>query len=372
MAPARQRRLRIGIVGGGSGSAVGRTHRLALRLSERYDLVAGAFDIDPQRGRAYAEEHFVPADRIYANVDELIAKEKARQDPVDIVSVLTPNNTHFEIAKKLVSAGFNVLCEKPMTTRREDADELVRLVQKNNTVFGVMYGYSGYPMISQARAMVQAGEIGRVRVINSEFAFGLPVNMTEDPKGHWRTKKGISGESAVVGMIGTHALYLATHISGLALKEVSADFQSFVPGRDLEDNAHMMLRFSDGATGMMWNSYIAAGVTNGLRIRFFGDEGGLEWDHDLPNQLTFFRLGRPREVITQASRVSNASAPEGFVECFAAIYRGVADAIEARISGGAPVSRGHHPDVTDGASGVRFVLASVESARRNGAWVSAG
>jgi len=362
------RRLRVCVVGGGELSAVGRTHRLAQRVSERFDLCAGAFDVDAARGRRYAAEHRVPSDRVYADVQELIARENRREDRVDLVCVLTPNNTHFEIARALVQAGFHVLCEKPMTIGVSEADELARLVEQKNLVFGVMYGYSGYPMIAQAREMVQSGAIGRVRTIQSEFAFGLPVNLREDPQGHWRTKKGVAGESAVVGMIGTHVVYLATLISGLRVEEVAADFRSYVEGRELEDNAHVMIRFSDGATGMMWNSYVAAGMDNGLKLRFFGERGGLEWDHERPNQLTLYTPGQPRQTITQTSRVSNAAAPEGFVECFAAIYRQIADAIDERLGRrDGPVG---YPSVIDGVNGVRFVAACVESSRRNSAWVA--
>jgi predicted dehydrogenase len=364
---ARHRRLRVGIVGGGELSAVGRTHRLAQRVSERFDLVAGAFDIDAERGRRYAAAHFVPEDRTYVDVRDLIERERRRQDPVDLVCVLTPNNTHFEIARALVDAGFHVLCEKPMTTNVADAEQLARLADERDRVVGVMYGYSGYPMIAQARDMVRSGEIGRVRTVQSEFAFGLPVNLREDPEGHWRTKRGIAGESAVVGMVGTHVLYLIAVITGLRVRQVAADLQSYVEGRQLEDNAHLMLRFDDGATGMMWNSYIAAGMDNGLKLRIFGDAGGIEWDHEAPNQLRLYKPGKPRQIITQASRVSNSAAPEGFVECFAAVYRQVADAIEAkRGDNREPVA---YPGVRDGLDGVRFVAAAVESGRRNSAWV---
>ena len=362
------RRLRVGVVGGGELSAVGRTHRLAQRVSERFDLVAGAFDVDAERGRRYAAAHFVPADRTYADVNELIERERRRDDRVDLVCVLTPNNTHFDIARALVQAGFHVLCEKPMTTRVEEADELLRLVERERRVFGVMYGYSGYPMIAQAREMVRSGAIGRIRTIQSEFAFGLPVNLREDPQGHWRTKKGVAGESAVVGMVGTHVVYLATLISGLRVEEVAADFRSYVEGRQLEDNAHVMIRFSEGATGMMWNSYVAAGMDNGLKLRFFGETGGLEWDHENPNQLKLYQPGQPRQTITQSSRVSNAAAPEGFVECFATIYRQVADAIDVTL--GRREGPVQYPSVVDGADGVRFVAASVASSQRNSAWVS--
>jgi predicted dehydrogenase len=361
------RRLRVGIVGGGEQSAIGRAHRLGQRVSERLDLVAGAFDIDADRGRRYAIAHGVPADRAYANVQELIDRERQRRDPVDMVCVLTPNNTHFEIARSLLQAGFHVLCEKPMTTRVPDAEELVRLTKERNAVFGVMYGYSGYPMIAHARELVRSGEIGSVRTIQSEFAFGLPVNLSEDPQGHWRTKKGIAGESAVVGMLATHVLYLITLITGLHARQVAADFQSYVPGRLLEDNANLMLRFDAGATGLMWNSYVAAGFDNGPRLRIYGDAGGIEWDHDYPNQLRLYKPGRPRQTFTQAGRNSNALAPEGFIECFAAVYRQIADAIEAKYD--KPDTVSPYPSVLDGLEGVRFVAAAIESNGNNSAWI---
>ena len=360
-------RLRVGIVGGGEQSAIGRAHRLAQRLSERFDLVAGAFDIDAARGRRYAVAHGVAADRAYANVEELVERERARDDPVDMVCVLTPNNTHFDIACTLLRAGFHVLCEKPMTTRVSDAEELARLTKERNAVFGVMYGYSGYPMIAAARELVRSGEIGSVRTVQSEFAFGLPVNLSEDPQGHWRTKKGIAGESAVVGMLATHVLYLITMITGLHARQVAADFQSFVPGRLLEDNANLLLRFDGGAAGSMWNSYVAAGFDNGPRLRIYGDAGGIEWDHDYPNQLRLYKPGKPRQTLTQASANSNPLAPEGFVECFAAVYRQLADAIEATRGRAAGATR--YPSVLDGLEGVRFVAAAVESSARNSAWV---
>lgn len=361
------RRLRVGIVGGGEQSAIGRAHRLGQRLSERFDLVAGAFDIDAARGRRYALAHGVAEDRAYANVQELIDRERRRDDPVQMVCVLTPNNTHFEIARSLLQAGFHVLCEKPMTTSVSDAEELVRLTKERNAVFGVMYGYSGYPMIRQAREIVSAGQIGRVRSVQSEFAFGLPVNLREDPQGHWRTKKGVAGESAVVGMLATHVLYLITVITGLHVRQVAADFQSYVPGRLLEDNANLMLRFDDGATGLMWNSYVAAGFDNGPRLRIYGESGGIEWDHDSPNQLRLYKPGEPRQTLTQAGSMSNALAPEGFVECFAAVYRQIADAIEAK-RGQADVAA-PYPSVLDGLDGVRFVAAAIDSNGRDSAWV---
>ena len=307
---AGDRRLRAAIVGGGQGSVIGATHRLALLLSERFELVAAAFDMDPARGRNFAHSLFLPDDRIYGDVDELIAGERSRIDPADLVCVLTPNHTHFEIARKLIAADFHVMCEKPLTTRVAEADELVRMSSERKLIFAVMYGYTGYPMVRHARALLKSGRLGQVRVIQSEFALGTPATLHEQPGGHWRTKRGLSGDSAVVGMVGTHALFLSTFISGLAIEEVSADFHTYVPGRALEDNAHLLLRFADGATGMMWNSYVAAGVENGLRIRVSCELGSLEWNHEQPNQLIHYVPGKPREILTLATRGANPG-PEG-------------------------------------------------------------
>lgn len=369
-----RRQLRVAIVGGGVGSVIGSSHRLAIRLTERFDLVAGAFDVDAERGRAFARSLHIAEDRIYGNVDGLIAAERTRPDPVDLVCVLTPNHTHFAIARPLVEAGFNVMCEKPMTTLSDDAIALSDLVARNGTIFAVMYGYTGYPMVRHARDLIRSGRIGRIRLIHSEFALGTPSTLREDPEGHWRTKPGLSGESAVIGMVGTHALYLSTFMTGLELREVSADCRTYVEGRVLEDNANMLLRFSEGATGMMWNSYVAAGVENGLRVRIYGETGGLEWNHVRPNEVELLTPGKSRQTLTLASRESvpgmegvsiAAVQPEGFVEAFANVYRDVADAIEARSRGECRLA---FPNVADGALGVRFVSAAIRSSRDNARW----
>ena len=373
------RRLRLGFVGGGEGSIIGGTHRFGARLDGRYDLVAGAFDIDPERGRRFAGELLVAPDRAYATYQDMIEGERGRPDRVDLVGILTPNHSHFEIASAFVEAGFDILCEKPLTTATEDALALAAKAGKSDSLVAVMYGYSGYPMIRQARAMVRAGAIGTVRAIESEFAFGNPVTMTEAPGGHWRTTPGISGPSAVLGMIGTHALHLGTFITGLTLEEISADLSSFVPGRQLEDNAHLMLRYSGGARGAMWLSYVAAGVEQGLSIRIFGEKGGLEWHQEDPNRLIHLLPGQARRIITRGSgenipevrdgmRVATGH-PEGFIEAFATVYSDIADALTEKIAGGDP-STVAFPDIRAGIEGVRFVDAAVESHGLGGQWVS--
>ena len=372
------RRLRLGYVGGGEGSVIGATHRFGARLDGRYDIVAGAFDIEPARGRDFARGLFLDPARVYDGYGDLIRAEKARPDPVDLVGVLTPNHSHFEIARALIDAGFNVLCEKPMTTSTRDAVELADLARARGVILAVMYGYSGYPMARQARGMVAAGEIGRVRLIECEFASGNPATMSETAGGHWRTTPGIAGPAAVLGMTGTHAVHMTTFVSGLALEALSADLQTFVPGRKLEDNAHLLLRFAGGARGCIWNSYTAAGQEHGLRIRVFGETGGLEWDQEDANRLIHRVPGQGARVLTRGSgetlpevretlRVA-IGHPEGFIEAFGNIYCDVADAITLKLTGADP-SQIAYPGIDDGVAGVLFVDAAVESHRRGGAWV---
>lgn len=373
------RRLRLGIVGGGEGSVIGSAHRLGARLDGRYDIVAGAFDIDPERGRWFARTLFVAPDRAYATYRDMIDGERARPDRVDLVSILTPNSTHFEITSAFVEAGFDVLCEKPLTTGTADAVTLARQVERRGTILAVMYGYAGYPMVRQARAMVASGEIGSIRLIESEFAPGNPATMRETA--HWRTMPQVSGPSAVCCMLGTHALHLGTFITGLTAQEVAADLTTFVPGRKLDDNAHLMLRYSGGARGAMWLSYVAAGREQGLSIRIFGDRGGLEWHQEDPNRLIHLIPGRGRRIITRGSE-ENAPPiresirvapghPEGFIEAFATIYSDVADGLTARLTGGDPTAFGW-PSVEDGVIGVLFTDAAVESSRQGGQWVRIG
>jgi predicted dehydrogenase len=377
------RRLRLGIIGGGEGSVIGRTHRAAALIDGRYDIVAGAFDIDPERGQRFARSLFVPEDRIYPDHRALIDGEAARNDGVDLVAVLTPNTTHYEIARDLVNAGQNVLCEKPLTTATKEAIELVRLSEERDLIFAVNYGYSGYPMVRHAKAMVAAGELGKIRVVQTEFAFGNPTTMTEDTTGHWRTKSTGAGPSAVVGMTGTHAIHLASFIIGSELAELSSDFTTFVPGRELEDNANINLRFEDGARGSLWASYVAAGANHGLRIRIHGEKAGLEWNQENPNDLAVMYPGGDKRILTRGNSQLHPAAkratrivtgqPEGFLEAVANIYTDVADVIDSRIQGFAPDPLAlAYPNIRDGARGVRFVDAAVESAQRNGAWTSAG
>lgn len=373
------RRLRIGIVGGGQGSVIGASHIYGIRLDARFDVVAACADIDPVRGRVFAEGLGVSADRSYATHAQMIEVEAARADGIDAVAILTPNHTHYEIASDFADAGIHILCEKPLAIDIAHARALAAKAEAAGIVLTVMYGYSGYPMVRQMRAMVRDGAIGRVRLIESEFAFGNPVTMAEAPGGHWRTTRAVSGPAAVVGMLGTHALHLGEFVTGETLAEVAADFATFVEGRELEDNAHMMLRYTSGVRGSMWLSYVAAGQEHGLRLRVFGTEGGLEWHQERPDEIGHMVPGGARRAVrrgqvgldgeTWAATHLALGFPESFAHAFANIYADFADRIEVAL--GAPDDGAGHllPSAGDGVAGVRFVDACVESAAANGAWV---
>jgi predicted dehydrogenase len=378
------RRLRFGMVGGGATSLIGDSHRIASRIDDRYELVAGAFDIDPHRGRTFAAELGVAPDRSYDTYQDMLAGETSRTDRCDLVAITTPNSSHFRIASAFVQAGFNVVCEKPLTTSVADADALVSAVQARDVVFAVMYGYTGFPLVREARAMVQAGELGEIRVVHTEFAHGgfTVETATGDAPPTWRLDPKVQGPSFALGDIGTHALFLATYIIGQQASEVAADLHSFVPGRTLDDNAHVMLRFDGGAKGTLWASGVAAGVIHGHRIRVFGDKAGLEWHQSKPNELLLLpRTGRPTLIERDTRGLSplslhrqrvGAGHANGYFESWANIYSDIADVIAARLMGREPDPLAlQFPTVVDGAQGVRFIDAAMRSAERNGAWVSA-
>ncbi len=377
------RRLRLGMVGGGATSLIGDSHRVASRIDDRYALVAGAFDIDPARGRTFAADVGVAADRAYDTYQSMLAGELRRDDRCDLVAICTPNSTHYEIARAFVEGGFNVVCEKPLTTSVHDAAALVNAVQERGVVFGVMYGYTGFPLVREARAMVAAGELGEIRVVHTEFAHGgyTVATATGDAPPTWRLDPKIQGPSFALGDIGTHALFLASYIIGQQASEVAADLHSFVPGRTLDDNAHVMLRFDGGARGTLWASGVAAGVLHGHRIRVFGEKAGLEWHQSRPNDLLLLpRTGRPTVIERDTRGLSplslhrqrvGAGHANGYFESWANIYSDVADVLAARLMGRQPDPLAlHFPTVLDGARGVKFIDAAMASSARNGAWVS--
>ncbi len=380
-----QRKVRLGMVGGGQGSNIGETHRYAARLDDRYTLVTGVFASDAGRSRDFAATLGIIPERRYGSWQEMAEQEAQREDGLEVVSIMTPNNSHYAIAKAFLEQGIDVICDKPLTTDLEQALELMRLVRQTGLVFGVTYCYSGYPMVRQAREMVRSGELGDIRLVQVEHASGWASTLLE-AEGHkqavWRTTPSIAGKSSVVGDLGTHAHHLARFISGLEITEVSAELASIVPGRQVDDNAHIMLRFNNGAKGMMWASMVAAGHMHGLRIRVYGEKGSLEWVQEQPNELILRPADGPHQILSRGSGWLSPAArrtsrlwpghPEGYLEAFANLYSDIADAVLARRDGVAadPLSN-LFPKVEDGVLGVMFVDAAVASHQGEGRWVNA-
>jgi len=377
------RRLRLGMVGGGQGAFIGGVHRIAARIDGDFDLVAGALSSDPERSRASAAELRIDPDRAYASYEEMAKAEAAREDGIDAVAIVTPNHVHHGPAKAFLEAGIHVICDKPLTTTSADALDLVETVERTGMIFCLTHNYTGYPMVRQAREMVRNGDLGKIRVIQAEYPQDWMSEKVEDgdnKQAAWRTDPAQSGAGGSIGDIGTHACNLACYISGLELTEICADLSTFVDGRQLDDNAHMMLRFSNGARGMLWSSQVAPGNENALMVRIYGEKGGLEWRQEHPNHLHYTPLGEPPRLLTRggagagdaANRVTRTPSghPEGYLEGFANIYRDAAEAIRARLEGRqADPAAMTFPTVEDGLKGVRFIEAAVESSRKGSSWV---
>lgn len=381
-----RRKLRLGMVGGGQGAFIGGVHRFAARLDGRYELVAGAFSSTAEKSKASGLELGLPAERCYGDFEEMAKREKRLKDGIDVVAIVTPNHLHFAPAKAFLDRGIHVICDKPLTTSLKDARKLAALVEKSGCLFALTHNYTGYPMVRQARQMVADGLLGKIRVVQAEYAQDWLTTKLEDSgqkQADWRTDPARSGPAGCTGDIATHAMNLASFITGLALESLSADLTTFLPGRALDDNAHIMLRFAGGAKGMLWASQVAPGNENALRIRIYGEQGGLEWAQEDPNYLRYTPYGQPPQLIRRggagadavAGRVTRIPAghPEGYLEGFANIYSDVAELLSARLEGRDPDPAAMLvPTVQDGVAGVKFIEAVVESSRKNGAWVGAG
>jgi predicted dehydrogenase len=378
--PETSRRLRLGMVGGGQGAFIGAVHRIAARIDDRYELVAGALSSEPARAKASAQEIHIAPERAYGSFQEMATAEAVRQDGIDAVAIVTPNDSHFAVATAFLKAGIHVICDKPLTTNLADAEALADLVKKTGLVFSLTHNYTGYPMVRQAREMIAAGEIGKIRVLQVEYPQDWLSTKVEDTgmkQATWRTDPAKSGPAGCVGDIGTHAYNLARFISQLEVGEIAADLHTFVSGRRLDDNAHMMLRFSSGARGMLWASQVSPGNENGLRIRIYGETGGLEWGQENPTNLTHTPLGDMPRRITRggagSGEIANAAIripaghPEGYLEAFAQLYADTADNIHCHQAGAAYSSL--VPTVEDGVDGVRFITRAVESSTQGGGWI---
>jgi predicted dehydrogenase len=378
-----KRRLRLGMVGGGRGAFIGAVHRIAARLDDRWEFVAGALSSDPERARLSGEDLLLKPDRIYTDFAEMARRERRLKDGIDAVAIVTPNHAHAAAARAFLKAGIHVICDKPLTTTRKEAEQLAKLAQDSGLLFAVTHNYTGYPLVRQARAMVQAGELGPLRVVQVEYAqdwLATRLEETGQKQADWRTDPARSGPAGSVGDIGTHAFNLAEFMTADEVSDVSAELHTFVEGRRLDDNAHMMLRFAGGARGMLWCSQVATGQENGLRIRIYGEKAGLEWHQENPNLLIHTPLGEPPRVIRRngsgTDEVSRAASripsghPEGYLEGFAQIYTDIAEQLAARLENREPNPFSLQvPTVAAGVRGVRFIEAAVRSSQRKTAWV---
>ncbi len=375
--------IRLGMVGGGQGAFIGAVHRIAARLDGEFALVAGALSSDPARAKASAAELGLDPARSYGSFAEMANAEAARPDGIEAVSIVTPNHVHYPAAKAFLEAGIHVICDKPLTSTLADAKKLAAVAAKSGRLFVLTHNYTGYPMIRQAREMVQSGKLGDIRVVQAEYPQDWLTTKVEDTgakQAVWRTDPKQSGAGGATGDIGTHAYNLARFVTGLELGQLSSDLTAFVPGRLLDDNAHVMLRFKGGAKGMLWASQVAPGNENALKLRVYGTKGGLEWAQEDPNYLWYTPFGEPKRLITRggagageaAGRVSRVPPghPEGYLEGFANIYAEAARAIRAARKGGKPPKGVLFPTIDDGVEGVAFVEACVKSSKKNGAWTS--
>jgi predicted dehydrogenase len=375
-------RLRLGMVGGGPGAFIGAVHRIAARMDDRYELVAAALSSDPGKSLAAAEELHIP--RAYGRFEEMAVAEAARPDGIEAVAIVTPNHLHYSNAKKFLEAGIPVICDKPLTTTLEDALDLAKIVERTRLIFGLTHNYTGYPMVRQAREMTLAGELGAIRVIQVEYAqdwLSTPVEKTGQKQAEWRTDPARSGPGGSLGDIGTHAFNLACFVTGLSCQEVAAEVTTFVPGRRLDDNVQLLLRFSKGAKGMLWASQVAAGNENNLRLRVYGERAGLEWQQEHPNELIFAPLAQPRRTLRRGGPGTGAAAaaairipaghPEGYLEAFAQLYKDLAEQITARRERRSPDPQSLLvPGIADGVEGMRFISAVLESSRNRSAWTA--
>jgi predicted dehydrogenase len=383
-----KRKLRMGMVGGGPGAFIGAVHRKAARIDGKIEIVAGAFDIDPAKSKQMGEELNLDPSRVYSNYQEMLAAEAAlpADERIDIVSVTTPNNWHFPISKAALEAGFNVMCEKPMTISVEEAVELKKVVEKTGKVFGLMHTYPGYPMVKLAKDLVKQGKLGKVRKVVVRYVQGWLTTAIEKDgqmQASWRTDPKQSGAGGCVGDIGTHAANLAEYITGAKITELCADLHSFVEGRLLDDDGSCLLKLENGIRGVLYCSQIAVGEENGLSIWVYGSEGGLEWHQEHPNQLLLKKIGEPTEIWSRGNdyvnKLSPAAArssripaghPEGYLEAFSNHYANFADTILAKEAGETPDAiMLDFPNVDDGVDGMIFIEKVVESSNSGQKWI---
>ena len=378
------RKLRMGMVGGGRGAFIGAVHRMAANLDGKIELVAGAFSSDPEKSRLSGEDFFLEPDRVYGSYQEMAEKEAAREDKVDFVSIVVQNHLHFDVAKTFLEAGFHVICDKPMTRTLDEARALRDVVNETGRVFCLTHNYTGYPMVKEARRMVNDGELGRILKIVAEYPQGYAVGDVEgDGQGqisNWRSDPAIAGSSNCMGDIGTHAHNLVRYITDLEIEEMCSELTAFIPGRELDDDGNNLIRFEGGAKGIIYASQISNGDENALNIRVYGTKASLEWHQEDPNDLIVKYANAPRKIYRRGndylSEAANSNSrtpfahPEGFIEAFANIYLAAHQAISDQIDGNPAPEKGYDfPDATDGIAGLAFIDTAVKSSASDQKWL---
>jgi len=371
------------MVGGGDGAFIGAVHRMAARLDGGYRLVAGAFSSDAERSRASGDAFGIDATRAYASWQAMLSAERARGDGIEAVAIVTPNHLHARIARDCLDAGLHVLCDKPLATTLDDAHALAQAARAAGCLFGVTYTYSGYPLVRHARDLVATGALGEIRSVQVRYAqdwLSEPLETAGNKQAAWRCDPALAGAGGCIADIGTHAYHLARFVTGLVPNALLADLASLVPGRRLDDNAHVLLRFENGARGMLWASQTAIGNANNLELAVYGSRGGLNWRQETPDELWFTPLGDSTRVIRRGdASMSEAAAaatripaghPEGYLEAFANLYGDFAGAIRVhRTHGRCAVQVGAFPTIEDGLEGMRFVHTALASSHAGGVWL---
>ncbi len=382
---AKPARIRLGMVGGGEGAFIGGVHRFAARLDDQYELVAGALSSTADKALRSGLALGLAPERCYDSYEAMAVAEAAREDGIEAVAIVTPNHLHAPVATAFLKAGIHVICDKPVTTHSADAKALLALARKKNLVFAVTHNYSAYPMVRMARQMVQSGRLGELRVVQAEYPqdwLAEPLEQGGNKQAAWRTDPAQAGGGAI-GDIGSHAWHLADYVTGEPLFQVCAELNSFVPGRAIDDNAQVMLRYANGARGMIWASQVAPGHLNDLRLRVYGSKGGLSWSQEHPNQLRFTPLGQPTQILERAGPGFDAAGarlaripgghPEGYLEAFASLYAEIAQHLRAARGGGRKAVKAdkasHFPTIADGLRGVQFIEAVQRSSRQGGRWI---
>ncbi len=364
-------RLKLGMVGGGQGAFIGAVHRIAARIDDEWELVAGALSSTPEKSKASGAELGLDPDRCYDSYEEMAQAEAARTDGIDAVAIVTPNHMHAGPAIAFLNAGINVICDKPLSNDMVGAQSIAEAVRASGKHFILTHNYTGYPLIRQARDMIASGQLGTIRMVAAEYIQDWLTEEVHNKQADWRTDPKRSGAGGCIGDIGTHAFNLAQFVTGLEVETISAELTSFVAGRQVDDNVTARFRFKGGAKGTLWASQVAVGHENGLSLRVYGDKGGITWHQENPNVMTYTPFGQPKQLLTrggaapigaeQSLRVPPGH-PEGYLEGFATIYKEAADIIRGKAGAMAP-------GIEDGLTGMRFIQAAIESSTQNGDWI---